>query len=163
MTTQTVASRQANANSVVVHRASWEDLREIIRTKRLEKLIRTPEDLAYYLKWKEGIHMKYESIEKYIILERLKWTLPVKPESLTPFQCNKDWKTIKNDFPYYFEEGIEHLVIWLKFQLDQDSDGVLTDAAVKQINDFTHSKFNDTPQNDLLWFVNTKDLRVCPK
>lgn len=53
-----------------------------------------------------------------------------------------DLKILYNDWPYGVEKGIVHLVVWTKFELDEDPvTGDLTDAMRKQIDDFVRKTF----------------------
>jgi Protein of unknown function (DUF3605) len=54
----------------------------------------------------------------------------------------EDIKVLFNDWPYGVEEGIAHLVVWTKFELEEDpSTGDLTPEAREQIEKFVQKTF----------------------
>ncbi|KKA21028.1 hypothetical protein T310_4934 [Rasamsonia emersonii CBS 393.64] len=72
-----------------------------------------------------------------------------------------DLKILYNDWPYGVEKGIVHLVVWTKFELDEDpATGDLTDEMRKQINDFVQKTFcSRVPPEQVVWFKNWKSLK----
>lgn len=47
-----------------------------------------------------------------------------------------------NDWPYGLEKGIVHLVIWTKFELEEDpATGLLTESMWKKIDDYVGRVF----------------------
>jgi Protein of unknown function (DUF3605) len=53
-----------------------------------------------------------------------------------------DLKILLNDWPYGLEKDIVHLVVWTKFDLDENpATGMLTDDMWKKINDYVEAKF----------------------
>lgn len=54
----------------------------------------------------------------------------------------EDIKTLYNDWPYGVEEGIIHLVVWVKFELEDDpATDDLTPRARKEIDDYVKKTF----------------------
>jgi len=129
--------------------------------------------------WSAETKAEYGSVPNYILKKRLRWTpLPSStPElgpifdvrSQTPFQDRHDYKTLPNDWPYGFESGIVHLVVWLKTRLDTEpSKGDMTAKSRKQVEDFVHRTFinrvEDLPgaKEKVMWFKNWTALQTVP-
>lgn len=127
------------------------------------KFQRLPSDLRKYLEWLYYIKQKYGSVMDFVLNERLHWEQgELKPRG-EPFEYDgmhyifqlsgfrivlighlleDDLKILFNDWPYGLEKGIVHLVVWTKFDLDEDpSTGLLTDAMWKKIDDYVEVKF----------------------
>lgn len=112
-----------------------------------------------------------------------------KPVSCVPFECDEDWKLLRNDFPYGVEKGIEHVVVWMKNTLaknsreaqtqqqvqdgrggapgvdaraDADAEaGVLTSAAKETLEKFLYGRlFKHVKRDDILYFLNPPSLKV---
>jgi hypothetical protein len=84
---------------------------------------------------------QYGSVLSFIINERLKWDDDLKPKG-APFTCDDDIKILFNDWPYGVEEGIVHLVVWTKFELEDDpTTDDLTERARKEIDGFVTRTF----------------------
>lgn len=67
---------------------------------------------------------------------------------------------MKNDWPYDFDYGIVHLVVWTKFFLpvDQDSEvGDMSSATKQLINDFVQQTFEGVDEK--VWFKNWSALK----
>jgi len=78
---------------------------------------------------------------EFVLKERLGWTLPIQAKG-TPFEKEEDVKVLWNDWPYGIDEKIVHLVVWTKFELEDDPEtDDLTDKARKEIDDFVEEKF----------------------
>jgi hypothetical protein len=81
---------------------------------------------------------------------------------LLTFRTTDDLKILCNDWPYGVEKGIVHLVIWTKFELEEDpATGDLTDAMRKEIDDFVKKTFCSRMPSDqvsiLLYEPSRKD------
>ncbi len=60
-----------------------------------------------------------------------------------------DIRILSNDWPYGIDPNIVHLVVWVKFELEEDPDtGDLTLEARKQINHFVNTTFRNTENPD---------------
>lgn len=65
------------------------------------------------------------------------------------FSVEDDLKILYNDWPYGLEKGIVHLVVWTKFDLEEDpSTGLLTDAMWKKIDDYVEPTFRSHVPSD---------------
>ncbi|KAL9615369.1 MAG: hypothetical protein Q9167_000197 [Letrouitia subvulpina] len=89
---------------------------------QLDRFVRVPSDLRKYLEYNAKLKKQYGSINSFILSERLKWT-DLKPQDAAPFSdaAASDIKILYNDWPYGIDERIVHLVVWTKFDLDDDS------------------------------------------
>lgn len=115
---------------------------------------------------------QYGSTFRYVVIEKLGWLPPTHvigtPIKVSPFKPNfmgsyKDIKILENDFPYYVEVGIRHLVIWFKcpIPIDQELDEITPDGYDK-FNNFLNELFVKKigiPRDSLLWFRNTAPLQ----
>lgn len=66
-----------------------------------------------------------------------------------------------NDWPYGIDPNIIHLVVWTKFELDEDAvTGLSTPESHRQIDDFVARTFctKMRPAN-VAWFKNWKSLK----
>lgn len=77
----------------------------------------------------------------FVLSERLKWSEPVKAAA-PPFQDPSDLKILWNDWPYGLEPKIVHLVVWTKFDLEDDpATDDLTPKARQEIDDYVDEVF----------------------
>lgn len=158
------------------HRTTWEDLKHIIETNTLEQLKRLPSDLRRYLAWSHNIKRTYGSITAYVIQERLHWkpltsTPPTfSHHSPVPFSDPRDYVVLLNDWPYGFEPGITHLLVWSKTPIATDQErGDVTEASRKIIEDFVERYFVEElvgagqsrkdAKERVLWFKNWVSLQ----
>lgn len=123
------------------HVLTWSEVRSIIADNRLDLFQRVPSDLHRYLAYNWKIKQEYGSVMQFVLSEKLGWQHPVKAEA-APFKSPNDIKVKWNDWPYGIDKRIVHLVVWTKFDLDDDpTTGDLTDAARKEIDDYVKETF----------------------
>ncbi|EAW11381.1 GIG1 family protein [Aspergillus clavatus NRRL 1] len=145
-------------------RQDWETVKEIVRTNRIDRFQRLPSDLRKYLEFKAHVVAKYGSIMRFVVKKRLRWgegyAEDLKPKG-RPFECDDDIKILFNDWPYGVEEGIIHLVVWTKFELEDDPvTDDLTPQARKEIDDFVKKNFcSRVPAEQVIWFKNWRSLK----
>ena len=104
---------------------------------------------------------------QFVVKERLRWgdggdLMQLKPQG-RPFECDgsspfcfptarnkaliaihptEDIKILYNDWPYGVEHGIIHLVVWTKFELEDDpATDDLTPRARREIDDYVNETF----------------------
>ena len=111
--------------------------------------------------------------------KRLKWSpLPSStPESgpkfalahPEPFHDKRDFNCLPNDWPYGFDVGIVHLIVWLKHRLESEPvRGDLIPKSRKQVAEFVQRTFVDRVQDvpgdreKILWFKNWTALQSVP-
>ncbi|PGH12121.1 hypothetical protein AJ80_06842 [Polytolypa hystricis UAMH7299] len=154
----------------------WDNLKTVIANNELAGLKRKPSDLIRYITWTTKIKAKYGSITNYINQERLHWQLdpPADPGTLcknpVPFADSRDYKILRNDWPYGMTPDITHIVVWLKNRIPvKPGDGDVTDESRALIEKFVNETFvarlesvfpdgNDA-RDRVLWFKNWVSLQ----
>lgn len=123
------------------HLLTWEEVRVIAAQNRLDHFQRIPSELRRYKAFTFKLAQEYGSVTNFILTRRLDWTFSIQPKS-EPFECPDDFKILYNDWPYGIDEKIVHLVVWTKFNLEDDeSTGELTPTARHQIEKFVSETF----------------------
>jgi hypothetical protein len=114
---------------------------------------------------------RYETIEKYILAERLHWTDPPETHSTIPYsdprktrqdlQADKagDYQIRLNDHPYGFTPDIVHIVVWSALRF---SPHMGNDERTKVYKQFIQTHFGHIPKDRLRWFVNWGVLQSVP-
>jgi len=75
------------------------------------------------------------------------------------FTRAEDIKILYNDWPYGIDADIVHLVVWTKFELDDDPDtGLSTAESHEQIDEYVQKTFAPKVK-ELVWFKNWKSLK----
>ncbi|EPE28023.1 hypothetical protein GLAREA_04814 [Glarea lozoyensis ATCC 20868] len=140
---------------------SWPSVRHLIATNRIDLFQRQPLQLRRYLQFSYQIKQKWGSIIKFILNERVKWTVPVVAKGKKPFECDEDVKILWNDWPYGIDERIVHLVVWTKFELVDDPEtGDLTTEARREVDEFVNEVFGKTcGEENVIWFKNWAKLK----
>ncbi|KAF9884311.1 hypothetical protein FE257_001889 [Aspergillus nanangensis] len=146
-------------------RQGWELVKEIVHTNTIDRFQRLPSGLRQYLEYKEWIVAEYGSIMRFVVQERLCWgdghcNEDLKPRG-RPFEFNEDLRILYNDFPYGVEDGIVHLVVWTKFELEDDpATDDLTTHARQEIEAYVSKTFRSRmPTDQVIWFKNWKSLK----
>lgn len=121
---------------------SWPEVRQIIASNRLELFQRLPSDLRRYLENNWRLRKEHGSVMNFVLGHRLHWETPVVARGGGPFEYPEDYKILFNDWPYGIDPRIVHLVVWTKFELEDDpATGDLTDRARGQIEAFVTRTF----------------------
>ncbi|WEW57114.1 hypothetical protein PRK78_002574 [Emydomyces testavorans] len=150
----------------------WDNLKDIIATNSLHLLKRKPSDLLNYIAWSTDIKSIYGTITNYICLERLQWPLHIDPVTQcanpTPFVDPRDYKILRNDWPYGVTPDITHIVVWMKNQIpvDEQNGGDVTPESRRLIDEFVHrtfvkrltGEFADAKER-VMWFKNWTALQ----
>ncbi|KAI9837951.1 MAG: hypothetical protein M1838_004697 [Thelocarpon superellum] len=142
------------------HVLSWPEVQHIIRTNRIDLFQRVPTDLRRYLAYTWKLKKEYGSVMAFVLQERLGWADLI-PNDPTPFGDLSDIKILYNDWPYGIDLKIVHLVVWVKFELEDDPvTDDLTSEAREQIDDYVQRTFctRVDPQH-VIWFKNWKSLK----
>jgi hypothetical protein len=123
------------------HVLTWPEVRTLIANNRLDLFQRVPSDLRRYLAYNWKVRQEYGSVMQFVLSQKLGWQHPVEAEA-APFKSPNDLKVKWNDWPYGIDEKIVHLVVWTKFDLEEDpSTTDLTDGARKEIDDYVKDAF----------------------
>jgi hypothetical protein len=89
------------------------------------------------------IKKDYGSVMEFVLMKRLGWKVPIVADG-RPFEKESDMRILWNDWPYGIDEKIAHLVVWTKFELEDDPvTDDLTIHARKQIDDFVDETFGN--------------------
>jgi hypothetical protein len=123
------------------HVLTWPEVREVIAANRLDVFQRVPSELRRYIAFNWQIKQEYGSVMQFVLSQKLSWQHPVVAEA-APFKSPKDLQVKWNDWPYGIDEKIVHLVVWTKFDLEEDPvTGDLKDAVRKEIDDYVKKTF----------------------
>ncbi|KAI9796194.1 MAG: hypothetical protein M1833_006445 [Piccolia ochrophora] len=143
------------------HRHTWAEVKEIIRTNRIDLFQRVPSDLRRYLAYTAHLRATHGSILTFVLRERLQWT-DLTPRSPVAFADPDDIKILHNDWPYGIDPAIVHLVVWTRFALaDDPATGDLTARARAAVDAFVTKTFcgaSVSPEN-VIWFKNWRSLK----
>lgn len=177
--------RQNIATGVI----TWDEVSGYVKTKELYKLRRSQAETDKYHKHKENLKKKHITILQYI-LDRLQWD-EKEIDQLNDLKYATDqqrlhaiftkpelYKNSINDFPYYYESNVLHLLIWSKIRLpiylNDTTDIDMFDTKNNSFPDMNpackavidkflgqtlHDKYGLTPEKDYLWFVNYSNLQ----
>ncbi|KAM5447001.1 hypothetical protein MaudCBS49596_006181 [Microsporum audouinii] len=149
---------------------NWNELKDIIANNKLELLKRKPSDLRRYAAWSNDIKGQYGTITNFICRERLHWPVDTDPQTqcqnATPFADPRDYKILRNDWPYGLTPDITHLCIWVKNRIDTTPEnGDVTEESRALIDDFVNkifiSRLDEFPDavDRVVWFKNWTALQ----
>ncbi|CAI7586126.1 unnamed protein product [Penicillium glandicola] len=144
-------------------RQDWEQVKEITRTNQIDRFQRVPSELRKYLEYMAHIKVEYTSVMRFVVKERLGWEENLKPRG-DPFEYEEDIRIIYNDWPYGVNKDIIHLVVWTKFQLEDDpaTDDLTVDARAAIENYVQDTFCSRVPPEQVVWFKNWKSLKSVP-
>ena len=109
------------ARSGTVSPMPWRMVKNIIETGDLVKLGRSYEQQEVYNSFRAELNTKWRSVGDYILCSKFKFpsgpsTQEGKLVAIPPVehenQCKDSILLVPNDFPYNFEPGIQHHVLW---------------------------------------------------
>ncbi|KAF4624883.1 hypothetical protein G7Y89_g13283 [Cudoniella acicularis] len=144
---------------------TWPTVQHIIRTNRLDAFQRQPSELRRYLAYNHTLKKLHGSIMAFILKERLGWEEPLvakgNGEGKGVFEEESDWKVLWNDWPYGIDPRVVHLVVWTKFELEEDAGtGDLTNRARGEIEELVSRVFRERCGGEnVIWFKNWKSLK----
>ncbi|RYO91293.1 hypothetical protein DL766_002036 [Monosporascus sp. MC13-8B] len=140
--------------------ATWEEVQKLVQDNRLDLFQRVPSELRRYLAYTWRLRQEYGSVMNFVLTQRLQWEMPVVPKG-KPFEFEEDIKILRNDWPYGIDKRIVHLVIWTKFDLEDNPITTdLTDKARGEIEAWVQQKFESImPREQFIWFKNWKSLK----
>ncbi|KAI5245264.1 hypothetical protein E4T43_03289 [Aureobasidium subglaciale] len=143
-------------------RLSWSEVQRLINTNRIDLFQRVPSDLRRYKAYTAKLKDEYGSVMSFVMTERLRWQdLVPKGEPFSDSGRLDDIKILLNDWPYGIDTRIVHLVVWVKFQFEEDAvTGDLTDAARKQLDSYVSRTFRThIGFGNCIWFKNWASLK----
>jgi hypothetical protein len=120
---------------------TWPEVQQIIADNRIDTFQRVPSDLRRYIAYNSELKKEYGSVMEFVLSKRLGWKEPIQAEG-GPFEKESDIKILYNDWPYGIDERVVHLVVWTKFDLEDDpKTDDLTVQARKEIDNFVDEIF----------------------
>lgn len=140
----------------------------------MRNLGRSPTQLAEYRHFRETLTAQGGDFFEQV-LTKLEWT---QSDINTARASHRDLLTSTedialrvNDFPYYIEADIVHLVVWSKLNIPIDEtskSGDMTPAARDRINQWIEQCFVTNmafgiPRQNITWFKNWAALQSIPK
>jgi hypothetical protein len=94
---------------------------------------------------------------RFMLDVRLQWEDMI-PKG-RPFQVDSDTKILYNDWPYGIDPDIVHLVVWTKFELEDDEEtGLSRPESRQEIEAYVQKTFGSRT-NEFVWFKNWKSLK----
>jgi hypothetical protein len=148
-------------------RISWAEAGRLVAEYRLDEFTRVPSALRAYREYMYGLGRTYRGgVLEFILRERLRWdTTDAHDQGL--FADGRDWKILRNDWPYGWAEEIAHLVVWTRFPFPTDPHtGDLTLEAKQAVESFVVEHFVGAVhggREDVLWFKNWAALKSVPE
>ncbi|KAJ2990615.1 hypothetical protein NUW58_g2856 [Xylaria curta] len=130
------------------HVNTWPEVQKLILDNRLDLFQRVPSELRRYLEFNWKLKQEYGSVMNFILSQRLRWDVPLMPKG-KPFECDEDIKILWNDWPYGLDKKIVHIVVWTKFDLEDDpATDDLTPKARTEIDAFVLKTFGSRVPSD---------------
>ncbi|OAL38964.1 hypothetical protein AYO20_01715 [Fonsecaea nubica] len=146
-------------------RFTWQQIEELVRTNNIHLFQRPSSQLRSYLAYVYHLKETYGSVLLYIQQHRVHWPT-ISRSGDPPFSNPSDYKILYNDWPYFVEQGIQHLVVWTKFPIDEvEETGEVTPEAKMQIEEFIKRTFCEVKGGEriererIVWFKNWKSLK----
>jgi len=128
-------------------RDTWEQAKKKVADNHIHLFQRMPSELRRYRAFTWQLRQDYGSIVNYILTHRLHWPYPIAARG-KPFEFDDDIKILWNDWPYGIDTRIVHLVVWTKFDIEEDPvTGDLTNEARAEIDNFVRKTFAEMAQD----------------
>ncbi|KAI0470142.1 hypothetical protein F4859DRAFT_120624 [Xylaria cf. heliscus] len=142
------------------HVITWPEVQKLILDNRIDLFRRVPSELRKYIEYTWKLKQEYGSVMNFILTQRLHWDVPITPKG-KPFECEEDIKILWNDWPYGLDKKIVHIVVWTKFDLEDDpATDDLTERARAEIDAFVLKTFGSRVSSDnYIWFKNWRSLK----
>lgn len=144
---------------------TWPEVVQRVKENKLADFQRTPGDMWRYLEFCYNIKREHGSIKEFILWKRLGWKEVDLVAKGTRFEegCEErcDVMILWNDWPYGIDERIVHLVVWTKFELEDDpKTGDLTDEAREEIDGYVKRTFGGrVKEENIIWFKNWAHIK----
>lgn len=135
---------------VAYNRQTWTEVRRLVETNRLDLFQRVPSELRRYRLFIHHLIKEHGSVMNFVLRQRLGWEEPLKAsEGKRPFEAEGDYRILYNDWPYGIDGRIVHLVVWTKFELEENpATGDLTEKARGEIDRFVEGTFRARTEPD---------------
>ncbi|KAK5047785.1 hypothetical protein LTR84_006450 [Exophiala bonariae] len=148
-------------------RFNWEEVQEFAKTNRIHHFERSASALRAYLEYMHHLKKTYGSVLAFIQHQRLHWD-EIVPSSDKHFSNPADFKVLYNDWPYHIDEDITHLIVWTKWQMDDEpATEEPTAETRREIEEFIVKTFCEPnagvtrriERDRIVWFKNWKSLK----
>ncbi|KAF2665376.1 hypothetical protein BT63DRAFT_416940 [Microthyrium microscopicum] len=143
-----------------VNKIEWEDVKVYLEDNNLDYFFRLPSVMKKYSE--DGVVMKatYGSVAGKL-KALLKWEDFIAKGNL--FSHQEDFKFTYNNYPYAWEDGVVHLVVWCKFALPDDPEtgriAGYVSGAIEKLLAIKCANHKD----ELLWWRNPPHLKSVPE
>ncbi|KAG7102744.1 N-acetylglucosamine-induced protein 1 like [Verticillium longisporum] len=139
---------------------SWAEVWHLTATNHLEHFRRVPSDLRQYRVFIYDLKQEHGSVMNFVLKYRLGWQAPIIPRG-RPFEYGEDLKVLHNDWPYGIDQRIKHLIVWTKFDLEEDPEtGDLSDETRRKVDGYVNEAFRaHMPEDTVIWFRNWSSLK----
>lgn len=140
-------------------RFTWQDLKHIIlEEKDLARLARSEKDQLEYQVFRHFVGLEYRSILDFLLITKFDFQTALINDKLQTAQTIKEsgvrrTMLVKNDFPYYTEEGIVHYVLW------KTND----DITEQDIEDAKKKLVREKGAVDTIHWINPPHLKSLPE
>lgn len=147
---------------------TWIEIKQIINNNDLSKLYRSDIETKRYHDYRKTLALQNKTLLKSIMHDKLIWFQSdidfwstryqddnEKCENL--FKDSNTYKIILNDFPYDFELGVHHLLIWNKFYIPlykSEKSYEKNENVYDRINKWISSNLNSLGLKEYEWFIN---------
>lgn len=138
-------------------------------TNQIHHFERTPSALRAYLEYIHHLKKTYGSVLAFIQHERLHWDDVVPSSTTGHFSDPADFKVLYNDWPYHIDQDITHLILWTKWQMeDEPATEEPTVETRREIDEFITRTFCSprtgadaavVSRDRIVWFKNWKSLK----
>ncbi|KAI9668831.1 MAG: hypothetical protein M1831_000900 [Alyxoria varia] len=145
---------------------TWDELKSAIAVGDIASLPRKPSTLKKYIAWTDKTKKEFGSVTRFVCSEKLGW-LRFQDAGVAAgskfasagdeaFVDQRDFRILRNDWPYGLEEEIVHLIVWSKVLLDSNPDGSLTSEGEAVVRRFVEDVFRSRVRGDdrVVWFKN---------
>jgi len=141
-----------------------------IGTRRIHHFERDSLSLRAYLEYIHHLKKTYGSVLAFIQQERLHWE-DIVPSGDAHFSNAADFKVLYNDWPYHIDPDITHLIVWTKWQMDDEPDTEEPTVETRtEVEEFIRRTFcSNEPEGvntdsamdreRIIWFKNWKSLK----
>lgn len=148
---------------------SWSEACDIIARNDLAAFRRRPRDLRDYLLWKNGVEQNGGVLAH--ILEKMggRWGVgklqvesPKENSSVNLSFTNDNVCVLPNHFPYSFEPGIVHVVVWIRAS-SANADSAAEHARIEAYVVNTFCEGLGLARSRVAWFKNGTALQSVPQ
>ena len=101
----------------IIREITWTDVKAIVSSGSLELLGRSAQQQSEYDSWRAQNRLEWQTIGDFILVTKFGQTMaadPVSNKKIAVSTSHLETRVIisENDFPYNFEAGILHFIIW---------------------------------------------------